>query len=714
MEKTRTNSTQKSYIAVLADVLLRPSRSIRALLIIGLTLSCSAAYIDYQQAQEKRLAQMARELQNIKGTIEIRLQQYVTVTQALEAFAQAEQALYAGNDAQKQEFGRQFLVFAETLESDIPSVMSLQLAPKGVVTYVTQMALNSSAIGFDLLQNPDQREPIFSANRQRNIVVAGPLTLVQGGEGLIVRKAIFSESARFNLDELYASGRAQETDEWPNAIASDFWGFATLIIDIDHLYQDLQLLALPTAYRYALRGRDGNGPAGDIFWGDQDVFVAPDISDTIALPEGSWVLAMKTNEIPLLFRTAIIFLTGSLLTLIASFLYNANKERVKAQAENEASSRFLAAMSHEIRTPMNGIIGVSQLLEKTSLDAKQKNLLDKVLANSQLLLRLVNDLLDFSKIDAGAMRIESYAYSPKKMIESVINLVEIEANKKNLVIDVQYTNALPPAVLGDEVRVAQILLNLLSNAVKFTQEGGVTLTVENESTPLKEILRFRVIDTGIGISDKELRLLFLPFSQANSTITRNHGGTGLGLVISRQLATQMGGEISVKSTIGKGSEFCFSLPVKATTQAPDTENNAANSPENALQAISTKVLVVDDTKMNTDVVTMLLEDIHYDADSAASGSEAIEAFRQKNYDVIFMDRQMPEMDGLEATRMIRHISGSASTPWIIAMTASAQEDEKQEYLDSGANDFIAKPIDINALQERMREYQRQQESEGQG
>lgn len=712
MEKTSTSSSQKSHIAVLMDMLLRPSKSVRALLIIGLALSGFAAYIDYNQAQDKRLAQIARELKNIKGTIEIRLQQYVTVTQSLEAYVQANQALFAGTDSQKQEFGRQFLVFAQTLESDIPSAMSLQLAPAGIVTYVTQMERNSGAVGFDLLQNPQQREPIFSANRQRSIVVAGPLTLVQGGEGLIIRKAIFSAENGFNLNELYRSGRAQETDAWPNAIANDFWGFATLVISLDHLYQDLQLLALPTAYRYALRGRNGNGAEGDIFWGDQDVFVGADIGETIALPEGSWVLAMKSIELPLLFRTALIFFVGTLLTLIASFLYNANKERLKAQAESEASGRFLAAMSHEIRTPMNGIIGVAQLLEKTSLDEKQKNLLDKILANSQLLLRLVNDLLDFSKIDAGAMRIDSYAYSPKKMIERVVNLFELQASEKNLALNVQYATALPNALQGDEVRVAQILLNLLGNAVKFTQKGSVTLIIESKSEQQKETLRFRVIDTGIGMSNKELKLLFLPFSQANSTITRHHGGTGLGLVISRQLATQMGGEISVKSRVGQGSEFCFSLPIEIASEVIDSEVEASNVLQTPLQTSAVKVLVVDDTKMNTDVVTMLLEDMNYFADSVDSGSKAIEAFKDKNYDVIFMDRQMPGMDGLEATQKLRRISGSASKPWIIAMTASAQEDEKQEYLSSGANDFIAKPVDIKDLHERMRAFQRQGESEG--
>jgi len=178
------------------------------------------------------------------------------------------------------------------------------------------------------------------------------------------------------------------------------------------------------------------------------------------------------------------------------------------------------------------------------------------------------------------------------------------------------------------------------------------------------------------------------------------------------LSLQMGGEISVKSRVGQGSEFCFSLPIEIASAVIDSEAETSNIQQSSLQTSTVKVLVVDDTKMNTDVVTMLLEDINYCADSVDSGSKAIEAFKNKNYDVIFMDRQMPGMDGLEATQKIRRISGSTSKPWIIAMTASAQEDEKQEYLSSGANDFIAKPIDIKDLHDRMREFQRQGESEG--
>lgn len=691
---------------------MKAIRSYLVLLLAGLLLTGLVTYGDYKQASERRWAQMARELENVKGTIEVTLQQYLTLILSLEAFVHANKDLYGDSASQRQDFGERFQEFASFLELSAPSAQSLQLAPAGVIRYLTQMERNGKALGHDLLRDDSRRGQLIDIIKQRSIVVAGPLTLIQGGEALIVRKAIFTTPGVFRAEHQYRLGRASRPDTWPEEIDSDFWGFATLVVDVSQLYEDLKLLTLPTRYRYALRGRHSLGQQGDIFWGDASIFSAPDQLATIDLPAGTWVLAMQTNEPSLLIRSGLFFLTGTILTLLGIYALYSHQQSVQARAASDTSSRFLASMSHEIRTPMNGIIGVAQLLGKTQLNQRQKGLLDKILVNSELLLRLVNDVLDFTKIDAGSMALVEQPCLPVEIINHAISLVEVEAKKKNLPVEVEYLNDIPECIIGDAVRIQQILVNLISNAVKFTDQGRVSVSVKSESQHDEVQLRIVVQDSGVGISEKDQQQLFQPFRQVMTSASVHRGGTGLGLVISRQLARQMGGDISVQSTPGQGARFTLCLPVRLTAgegagvppvSSIDTNTEASVCSER-MRAL--KILVVDDMEMNLEVATMMLEELGCSADAVGSGYEAITAITQSDYDIIFMDRQMPGMDGLVATRQIRKQLGSPTRPWIIAMTASAQEDQKQEYLDSGANDFIGKPIDFDALSSRLQRYLR--------
>ncbi|MDX1490889.1 MAG: ATP-binding protein [Pseudohongiellaceae bacterium] len=693
---------------------MRISKTSILLALTGLALTAIVAIVDYVGAKSKRHAQMARELENVQGTIEIRLQQYLLITLSLEAFTLANLDLFESTSEQRTDFAERYLTFAESLELNAPSAMSLQLAPQGIVTYLTQAEKNSGAIGFDLLEDEERRAQIFSSNRQRKVVMSGPLELVQGGEGLVVRKAIFTEDGAFDREQLYRSGRAVRGDAWPNNIASDFWGFATLVVDLDSLFNDLNLLALPTQYRYALKGRHGLGANGEVFWGDAGLFVNPEVQATIQLPEGSWILAMDTLEYPIWLRTIVVSILGVLLTLLASYVNAANRERVQANAASQANARLLASMSHELRTPMNGIIGVAQLMERTHLDEQQKGLLDKVLNSSKLLLRIVNDVLDFSKIDAKAMQLESIPFELRPAVDHAVGLLEVEAAKKSLVLKVQYAQGLPQRVIGDEIRVQQILLNLLSNAVKFTDEGHVLLNIHEVTLASKAAIEFSIEDTGIGIDEKAQKQLFQAFTQADSSVTKRHGGTGLGLVISQRLAEQMGGRLTVESTLGQGSVFRFYLPFEKAERpemlASDEESESASG-NAAAEHQTIQVLVVDDLEVNTEVAVMMLEEMNCEATAVSSAWEAIRLLAEQPFDVVLMDRQMPGMDGIEATRKIRHLFRSDTQPWIIAMTASAGEDERREYLESGANDFIAKPLDFSTLQNKIDAFNQRQLAE---
>ena len=369
-----------------------------------------------------------------------------------------------------------------------------------------------------------------------------------------------------------------------------------------------------------------------------------------------------------------------------------------AEAANKAKSAFLANMSHEIRTPMNAIIGLTHLIHRDSVDAHQRQQLEKVSDAAHHLLSIINDILDFSKIEAGKLTIEQIDFEIARIVGNVSMLIEQSARNKGLALTVDISQV-PPTLNGDGQRIGQVLLNFASNAVKFTQTGKIALRgYEVSRTGDIARIRFDVSDTGMGLSPEHRERIFQPFEQANSSTSRQFGGTGLGLTISRRLVEMMGGDIGIVSEPGVGSTFWFELPLRLTTaRSSNTQpikpaSHLSSEEQLHLRKQPTRILLAEDNPLNQEVALDLLEHVGMRVDIAENGQEAVQLARENLYELILLDVQMPILDGLRAARQIRCLPNYAHTP-ILAMTADAFADAREACLTAGMNDHVPKPVD---------------------
>ena len=372
------------------------------------------------------------------------------------------------------------------------------------------------------------------------------------------------------------------------------------------------------------------------------------------------------------------------------------EEKRRADEASEAKGRFLATMSHEIRTPLNGVIGLSRLLEAMAVPAEAAEMVRMIRSSGDALLRVINDVLDFSKVEAGKLELEVAPFHLRRCLEESIGLFRAAAAEKNLELRCDLSADLPEWVAGDQTRLRQVVLNLISNALKFTRSGEVVLSARVErQDETSYSIAMEVRDTGIGIDPEQLPRLFSSFNQADASISRRYGGTGLGLAISKRLVEMMGGEIQVESKPGEGAKFRFTVlmghaeePAAPRTALPTTVSDARHL----------RVLVAEDNLVNQKVVLMLLLKLGVNADLAADGSQAIAAVVANHYDLVLMDVQMPEVDGLAATREIRRRPLDRQ-PVIFGLTAHATTEYRDICLGAGMNGYLTKPLDPEKLRD---------------
>ena len=435
----------------------------------------------------------------------------------------------------------------------------------------------------------------------------------------------------------------------------------------------------------------------------------------------------RRNAKVLKFAMGLLLALVSVLAFLTYFLHRnqnrliASEKRAqlateKAQTANRAKSEFLANMSHEIRTPMNGVLGMLDILRRTPLNAQQMHYTDIIDKSGHNLLAIITDILDLSKIEAGKISLNPEACNVENVIRDVVNLFSASATEKGLKLNYEYAADLPNYFAADVLRIRQIISNLIGNAIKFTPEGHITVSVTGDVNGEHTHLKVSVKDTGIGIEQDKLSLIFEEFTQAEGSTTRRFGGTGLGLTISRKLANVMNGELSAVSTFGEGTTFTFEVPLKrveppvsvktvsrSNAERPTSRTVPKASPQpkasTSTSPFKLDVLVVEDDEINRAVIATYLKHPQVHVTFAENGLEAVKAYKAKKFNVIFMDVSMPVMDGVTATTTIRDYEKATGTPRtpIICLSARVMEGDRQRFLESGMDDYLSKPVNRNEL-----------------
>ena len=651
-----------------------------------LMLGCTFLVNQNQQRREKLKAAYTAE--STISRIEVQLNRYLAESDLVKK--SIEEGLTISD--------KQFATLSRMMQDEDNIIKVHEIAKDGIVSQIYPMEGNEDVIGLNLIENPERKTEARLARDSGEYTIAGPFELLQGGNGVLL------------FDPVY------RTDDKG---CKKFWGFSILVIDWQKFIKKMDLDQLENAgYHYQIwkKGTD-----------DEKIVIAQcdnlQETDTLEVactvpndtwyfeivPENGWV-TMTQKLWGLLISVLIAFIVMIIYLQFKMRRYRDalhEKELEKAVLEaknaNEAKTRFLFNMSHDIRTPMNAIIGFSELLEK-HIDEKDKAIdyLGKIKSSSNFLLSLINYVLEMARIESGKLALKKEVGCVTELIESLTDVFEPGVKKKFITYSCE-TDIQHKYVIGDETKVREIFINIIGNSVKYTPEGGkVSVSVKEEPFEKENYIAYRIIveDNGIGMSKEYLPHIFEEFSREHTSTESKVTGTGLGLPIVKSLIDMMGGTIEVESQLGCGTKMNVVLPFELASEKQILEEKQKEKEKIADSIQGKRVLLAEDTELNAEIAMTVLKENGLKAERAANGKQCMEMLKkmpEDYYDMILMDIQMPEMDGYEATKLIRNLDDARADIPIVAMTANAFEEDRQKALESGMNAHVSKPVDMNML-----------------
>lgn len=593
----------------------------------------------------------------------------------------------------------QFAQLSRLMQDEDYIIKTHEIAKDGIVSQIYPIQGNENAMGFNVLEDSERKKAALLARDSGEYTIAGPFDLVQEGTGVLLFDPVYQTDAQGN---------------------EKFWGFSILVMDWEKFIDKMELDKLEEAgYHYQIWKR-GNKDDEQVviaqctnFKKDDTLEVACKVpNDTWyfeIIPGNGWITSMQK-----LWGLLISLMTAFIIMIVyLQFRMQRYREQIhetelekavyEAKCANEAKTRFLFNMSHDIRTPMNAIIGFADLLEK-HIDEKERvrDYIGKIKSSSEFLLSLINYVLETARIESGKTTLKKEVRCVSRLIESLIDVFEPEVCKKGLTYS--YTKDIEHEyVMGDETKVREIFINIIGNSLKYTPAGGkITIDIREIPFDRENYIAYKIVveDTGIGMSEDYLPHIFEEFSREHTSTESKVVGTGLGLPIVKALIDLMGGTIEIESEAGKGTKTTVMIPFEIATQEQILEEQQKEKEFVPEDIKGKRILVAEDNELNAEIALTVLKEKGLLVERAANGKECVEMLKEKPadyYDMILMDIQMPEMDGYQATEMIRNLGDSRAAVPIVAMTANAFEEDRQKALDAGMNAHVSKPVDMNVL-----------------
>ena len=656
--------------------------------LVTLLLVFGCTFLVNQNQQRREKLKAAYTAESTISRIEVQLNRYLAESNLVKK--SIEEGLTISD--------KQFATLSRLMQDEDDIIKVHEIAKDGIVSQIYPMEGNEDVIGLNMIENPERKKEARLARDSGEYTIAGPFELVQGGNGVLLFDPVYRTDAEG---------------------CKKFWGFSILVMDWRKFIKKMELDQLEDAgYHYQIwkKGTD-----------DEKIVIAQcdnlQETDTLEVactvpndtwyfeivPANGWVtMTQKLWGLFISVMTALIVMITYLQFKMRRYrdaLHEKELEKaiLEAKNANEAKTRFLFNMSHDIRTPMNAIIGFSELLEK-HIDEKDKAIdyLGKIKSSSNFLLSLINYVLEMARIESGKLVLKKEVRCVTDLIESLTDVFEPGVKKKFITYSCE-TDIQHKYVICDEIKVREIFINIIGNSVKYTPEGGkISVSVKEEPFEKENYIAYRIIveDNGIGMSKEYLPHIFEEFSREHTSTESKVTGTGLGLPIVKSLIDMMGGTIEVESQLGCGTKMTVVLPFELASEKQILKEKQKEKEKISDSILGKRVLLAEDNELNAEIAMTVLKENGLKAERAANGKQCIEMLKkmpEDYYDMILMDIQMPEMDGYEATKLIRNLDDARADIPIVAMTANAFEEDRQKALENGMNAHVSKPVDMNML-----------------